>query len=134
MPDYTDMILADLKAAGWTAEVTEPSPGRFVAKGCKAGHTCIAESDGELGALAGLLKSVREVEAGRMFAVGMVVRLREPFGDLREGHYVVDAVDGEGLTVCMLGEDEAGEMCRTEKRFRVVMAEAGSLVRTSFSL
>ena len=135
MPDYTELILADLKGAGWDAEVAEPFPGRFVAMGRKAGHTCLSESDSDLGALVGLLKSVREVEACRMFAEGMVVKLREPLEDVREGYYVIVAVDGDGLKLCALGEDlESGDLVCSGGVCSLAMRDAEKLLRTGIML
>lgn len=135
MPTYAQMILQDLRAAGWEAPAPQARGACFLARATKAGHVCLAEGDGELGALVALQKSVREVEAGRLFSPGQVVRLRVCVGDIPPGHYAVASVDGAGLTLRLLGEDpETGDLCLTEKECRLPMGEAGKVERTKVRL
>lgn len=135
MPDYPDGILADLKAAGWAVEVSESFTSRFIALGRKAGHTCVAESNSELDALVGLFNSVREIEAGRMFAVGMVIKLMEPVGNVRDGYFVIIAVDREVLQLRPVSEDrESGDMVCGKELHLLPMRDADRVKRTGVML
>jgi hypothetical protein len=131
MATYTEMILRDLKAAGWDASSRQIRGERYVATARKAGHLCAAEDDGELGALTKLLQSVREIEAGRLFAAGQVIRVREHLGDLEPGHYLIRAVDADGLVVSPVGEDRAsGDLCASDQQQRLPMHLTCNVIRT----
>lgn len=62
MTDYTDIQLNELAAAGWTVGFRKLDEYHCVAFAKKDGHTCVAEGDGELGALIALGKSIRKVD------------------------------------------------------------------------
>lgn len=135
MATYTEMILRDLNAVGWAATCRAVASDRHVATARKAGHLCAAEDDGELGALTKLLQSVREVEAGRLFAPGQVIRLREHLGDIGPGYYLIRAVDADGLTLSPVGEDpQLGDLDASDQRLHLPMHLTSSVLRTSIQM
>lgn len=62
MTTYTDMALNEMTTAGWEVGLRKIDDNHCVAFAQKDGHTCVAEGDGELGALIALGKSIREVD------------------------------------------------------------------------
>jgi len=62
MTTYTDIALSEMTKAGWEVGLRKIDEDHCVAFAKKGGHTCVAEGDGELGALIALGKSIREVE------------------------------------------------------------------------
>lgn len=61
MLSYTEIILNELKEAGWEVGYREIDAEHCVAYAKKDGQTCVGEGNGELGALTALLKSIRSL-------------------------------------------------------------------------
>lgn len=135
MATYRDLIMQSLQTAGWEASCRRVQGNRHVATANKAGHTCVVEDGGELGALTKLQQSIRDVEARRLFERGQVIRLAEQIGDIPPGCFAVVSAGGELLTVCQLDEDpESGDLRPSERLHHLPMSQAGKVLRTRINL
>ena len=54
--DYNSLIIKEMAKAGWEVGLRKIDEDHCVAFAKKDGHTCVAEGDGELGALIALGK------------------------------------------------------------------------------
>jgi hypothetical protein len=61
MIDYTEKQLNEFRDAGWEVGLRKIDENHCVAYAKKDGHTCVAEGDGELGALIMLKRSIQSL-------------------------------------------------------------------------
>jgi len=65
---------------------------------------------------------------------GDVVRLTDLADGHEPGYCIFLGHDADSVTLCPLGEDDAGQVCTTDEEFRLPLRFAQSLKRTGLSV